>query len=99
MPDPSEYRVGWLQNAVTAIRDFLQASPPIERRQALAALLRGFDERLRREPLEVGEIYRSRGNVVEHHAAKDFLAIEFAVDTARKLVVVRKCRFLSGPNP
>jgi hypothetical protein len=46
--------------------------------------------------LNVGKVYRARGAIVEHLAIHDFLAIDFAADTKRKLVVVRDCHALSG---
>lgn len=55
-----------------------------------------LDERLRHDPLAVGEVYRSRGPVDLHLAVDDFLAIDFAIDQSRRLVLVRNCVALSG---
>jgi hypothetical protein len=65
-------------------------------RKELARVVRAIDERLRREPLALGEVYRSRGAVAEHLAVHEFLAIDFAVDQERKFVLVRDCQVLSG---
>jgi hypothetical protein len=71
-----------------------QADEPT--RSALAQIVRSLDDRLSRNPLTLGEIYRSRGGILEHLAVSDFLAIEFAVDRGRKFVLVRGCHALSG---
>src|SRR5260370_32051 len=65
-------------------------------RGELGRLGRTIDERLRREPLTFGEVYRSRGPVEERLAVHQFLALDIAVDKARRFVLVRKCRALSG---
>jgi hypothetical protein len=64
----------------------------------LARVVRAIDDRLRREPLALGEVYRSRGAVEEHLAVHEFVAVDFAVDKGRKFVLVRDCRALSGPS-
>lgn len=66
------------------------------RMQEMAQALRIIDQRLRTDPLDFGEVYRSRGNVHEHTAFCDFIQITFAVCTERKLVLVRDCRIMSG---
>lgn len=98
MPDEGQYRVSWSPIAMDALREIAQARRGPGRGSELAQTLRALDERLRREPLTVGEVYRSRGVVEEHLAVYQFLAIDFAVDTARGLVMVRDCHSLSGPQ-
>jgi lipopolysaccharide biosynthesis regulator YciM len=61
----------------------------------LAQVVREIDDRLRHDPRSLGEVYRSRGAVEEFLAVHKFLAINFAVDTERKFVLVRDCHALS----
>lgn len=65
-------------------------------RAELARVVRAIDDKLRHTPLEFGDVYRTRGNVEEHLAAYEFIAIDFAVDQKRKLVLVRGCHGLAG---
>jgi hypothetical protein len=95
MPNDLPFRVTWsLQVRQTLKRLAGQADETT--RSALVQIVRSLDDRLRRNPLAVGEIYRSRGGILEHLAVSDFLAIEFAVDQGRKFVLVRGCQALSG---
>jgi hypothetical protein len=96
MPDDPPYRVSWSRKAVEALKEMGQRASAAGRATALAQLVRTIDERLRREPLTFGEVYRARGAVEEHLAAREYLAVDFAVDTARKFVLVRNCKALSG---
>jgi hypothetical protein len=99
MSDTPEFRVAWSQEAIRTIKEFAQRAPLVETRQRLAEVLRALDGRLSRDPLAVGEAYRSTGNIVEQYAALTLLGIEFAVDTDRKFVFVRRCCFLEVRNP
>ena len=94
MPGQPVYHVDWLRSSIDSLRKMAVGLGP--RSSELAQIVRDLDDRLRREPLELGEIYRRRGNVSEHLAIRGFLAIDFAVDEQRRLVVVRYCRALSG---
>ncbi len=96
MPDDASYQVVWSHQAIQTLRDFADGSASHEAREELARAVRLLDQRLRTDPLDVGEVYRTRGPVHEHLAVKDLLAIDFAVDTARKFVNVRSCRVRSG---
>src|SRR5437868_4932615 len=91
MPGDVSYRVVWSRRAMNALRELGR-----KRRKfgtgKLAQVVRDLDQKLRREPLEVGEVYRSRGAVAAHLAIYEFLAIDFAIDKQRKLVLVRDCR-------
>jgi hypothetical protein len=91
------YRVSWLPEPVAAVKALVKrAAVSNGGRSKLAQVLRALEERLRHEPLTFGEVYRSRGPVEEHLAVHDFLAVDIAVDKARRFVLVRKCRALSG---
>jgi hypothetical protein len=96
MPDNVPYRVSWSRTAVAALTDLAKGASNPGRRTELARVVRLIDDRLRQAPVEFGEVYRIRGTVEEHLAALEFLAVDFAVDTARKFVLVRKARALSG---
>ncbi len=54
-----------------------------------------LDSKLRDDPLQVGEPYRIKGVVEERVAVQMFLAIDFAVDKDKRLVLVRFCSSLS----
>jgi hypothetical protein len=95
MADAWVYRVLWSQQAIAALKDFATRAAS-DSAQALTQAVQSVDEKLRSDPLVVGEIYRSRGDVEERLGIEAFLAIDFAVDKARKLVLVRVCRSLSG---
>jgi hypothetical protein len=96
--NPPQYLVVWSRNAISGIKEFAERSRPVGGGQELGRLLRLIDHRLRDDPLAVGEVYRSRGHVVEHCAVQDFVGIDFAIDTERRLVLVRQCSFLSKPG-
>jgi hypothetical protein len=96
MPDDLPYRVSWSRRAVEALKAMGQRAAQTGRAAELAQVVKAIDDRLRRDPLAFGEVYRSRGAVEEHLAVHEFLAVDFAVDTARKFVVVRSCDALSG---
>jgi hypothetical protein len=90
------YRVLWAPAALDAIREFGRNAPDLAMRRELARIAADLNERLSRDPISVGEVYRSGGVVEEHHAVLAFLAIDFAIDKQRKFVLVRSCTALSG---
>ena len=97
MADAPEFTVLWSPAAQDALRSIRRSTHPRVVAGELGEIVRALDERLRREPSAVGEIYRSRGPIEDYAAVHDsFLAINFAIDTLRKLVLVRRCR-ISGP--
>lgn len=96
MPNDASYRVAWSQQAIQALRDFADGTASPETRRELAQAVRLLDERLRTDPLGVGEVYRTRGTVHQHLAVQGLLAIDFAVDAARAFVNVRRCQVRSG---
>ena len=95
MSNEPPYQVVWARTARENLRDLRSKGTP-ENRKKLVRVVRELDERLRQDPLLVGEVYRVRGEIEEHMAIHEFLAIDFAVDKDRKFVLVRDCRALSG---
>jgi hypothetical protein len=89
------YQVVWARTARENLQTLSNNTTP-ENRKKLVRVVRELDERLRQDPLVVGEVYRVRGEIEEHMAVHEFLAIDFAVDKNRKFVLVRDCRALSG---
>ncbi len=89
MPEEALFRVSWSQEAIGTLK---QRGGDKE----LTRLVRTLDERLRRDPLHVGEVYRTRGTIEEHLAVQESLSIDFTVDTQRKFVLVRSCHILPG---
>lgn len=85
------YQVLWSHGARQTLRTFADSAPSPEMRQEVARTVRSIDQRLRTDPLLVGEVYRVRGPIREHLAVQDLLAVDFAVDTARMLVAIRRC--------
>jgi hypothetical protein len=98
MPDDLPYRASWSRTTVEALNELARRAGDSGRREALARVVRALDDRLRRAPLTFGEAYRIRGAVEERLAVLEFLAVDFAVDTVRKFVLVRKVHALSGPG-
>ena len=88
-PDDLAYRGSWSRKAIEVLENATESGS-----NALAGLVRAMDDRLRRNPVDVGEVYRARGAVEEHLAVYQFLAIDFAVDTNRKFALVRSCNVL-----
>ena len=92
MQEELPFRVVWSRKAIDVLKGHGQAVAPAGSGQALAKIIEDLDRRLRTDPGTVGEVYRSRGAVVEHVAVHEFVAIDFAIDLERKLVLVRTCR-------
>jgi hypothetical protein len=96
MQDDSPYEVSWSRKADEAVTEMGGRYQTATDLTEFMTVLVGIDARLRRDPVNFGEGYRSRGNVEEHLAVLDAVAIDFAVDTRRRFVLVRDCRFLSS---
>jgi hypothetical protein len=96
MPNNVPYRVSWSRTAVASLNELVKRTSDPSRRTELARVVRTIDDQLRQAPIAFGEVYHVRGTIEEHLAALEFLAVDFAVDTARKFVLVRKARALSG---
>jgi hypothetical protein len=96
MPNEVPYLVVWSRKAQDVLKALSLMIASSKGRKRLAELITAINDRLRREPTAVGEIYRSKGNVEEYLAVCEFLSIDFAVDEQRKVVQVRVCRVLSG---
>jgi hypothetical protein len=88
------YRVSWSRKVIDALKDFGENAHQSGVGEELVRLLRIIDERLRREPIDLGEVYRSRGAIEEHLAVRGFVAIDFAVDKERRFVLVRHFHIL-----
>lgn len=99
MTGDDPYRVIWSSSAKATIEALRMTKDPRGVRRRAARALRALIERLQRDPLDLGEAYHVRGNVAQHKAAIDPVAINFAVDKKRKLVHVREVRLMSGPGP
>jgi hypothetical protein len=50
-----------------------------------------FEQRLRQDPLEVGELLRKHGNILIHSARGKLFSMRFGIDLTAKLVAVREC--------
>jgi len=96
MADEPSFRVLWAPVALDAIREIGRRVPDPATRRELARAAGELNDRLSRDPISVGEVYRRRGVVEEHHAVHAFLAIDFAIDKQRQFVLVRSCTALSG---
>jgi hypothetical protein len=96
MPGGHDYRVSWSHRTVLGLKEMGQRASTAGLATELAQLIKSIDERLRQDPLSFGEVYRVRGTVEERLAVLEFLAVDFAIDTSRKFVLVRNCSALSG---
>ena len=83
MAEEVPLQVLWARKAREALRQGSEGG------KELARVVRTLDERLHRDPFTLGEVYRSKGAVEEHLAVHEFLAIDFAIDKERRLVLVR----------
>ena len=95
MADDSPYQVIWSHQAHAAAAGFAPKARGLGLGEELARILKVLQDRLENEPLSLGEVYRSRGVIREHLAVLDFVSLDVAVDTQRRLVYVRKCHALS----
>jgi hypothetical protein len=90
MPE-DRFHVFWISAARESLKMLGQRAREVGLLDALKQVLRELNERLEREPLEVGELYRTRRPVVEQTAGHKLVGIDFAVDTEKKVVAVRRC--------
>lgn len=90
------YKVFWGTQAKAALQQYAITARQLGIHQELARLIRALDEALGIDPQSVGEIYHRQGNIEEYLAVRDFLSLDYAVDSARKVVQVRKCIALSS---
>jgi nicotinamidase-related amidase len=79
MPE-DRYKVSWLPAARDSLRELGQKARAVGLLDTLKQALTELNDRLEREPIEVGEIYRRRGPVEEHVAAHKLVGIDFGVD-------------------
>ncbi len=89
--EDATYQVSWSNQALAAATLFAARARTRGLGEDLARSLRLIQECLEDAPDSLGEIYRSRGTIREYIAARDLVSINFAVDTVRRLVVVREC--------
>jgi hypothetical protein len=87
----AHYQVYWLPDVKESLKVLGQAARAASLVDALKETLTELNDRLEQGPLEVGELYRGKQAVKEHVAAHRLLGIDFAVDTEKKIVVVRRC--------
>jgi hypothetical protein len=85
------YQVIWLPGPRDTLRGLVQKAKEAGLLDTFKQVLMELHERLQRQPLEVGELYPSRGPVEEHVAAHKLVGIDFGVDSQRKVVAVRRC--------
>jgi hypothetical protein len=62
-PENPPWRVAWLPRAVAVLQELRQRAADFGGSSELARVVKALDERLRREPLSLGEVYRSRGGL------------------------------------
>lgn len=96
MSSDPPFQVIWSSKALEQLRELARNQNSAITRQHLAAILPVLDEQLRRDPLAIGEIYRTRGAIVVHRCIRGRLMVDFAIDSQRKLVYVRACKALDG---
>jgi hypothetical protein len=87
----SPFFVAWSPEAQLSVKHLGQKAKAAGLLGRLKQELADFQERLSQDPFEVGELYRTRGAVVEHVAGRLLILIDFAIDQDKKIVAVRKC--------
>jgi hypothetical protein len=92
---PGDFQVFWSPSSRASLSAMSRKAHG-SMRQKLVNAIRQFDEEARSNPMSLGEIYRARGHVTEYLVVRGFLSFDIAVDEARRLVMVRVCRPLSG---
>src|ERR1700733_11463254 len=95
MSNNASFHVFWSAQVRNVLKQ-MSHKASLALRKRLAEILRELETRLAHDPLSVGEVYRKRGGIAEFLAVHGFLSIDFAVDETHNLVLVRKCRALSG---
>jgi hypothetical protein len=98
MPNDLPFRVSWTRETTEALKEFVRKARESGGGNQLVEAIRIIDERLRRDPAGLGEIYRSAGAVEVYLAVCNSVAINFSVDTVRMFVLVWDCNLLSGPE-
>jgi hypothetical protein len=90
MPE-APYHVLWLPDARIVLRKLARKAQELGLLEKFKQTIVELDERLGREPLEVGELIRAKGSIVIHAAGTDMVGVNFGLDTERKIVVVQRC--------
>ncbi len=96
MADDQPYQVLWAPKVIEVLKGLSRKARKIGINKELAQTIRTINERLRRGPLDFGEIYWSRGSVVAHHAVCGYVSVDFKVDKQRRFVQIQECHVLSG---
>lgn len=89
------FRVFWSSKAMAAIKAIGKKARQARKSQVLARVLQELNVKLL-TPLDFGEITWAKGNIIEHLAVHVFLSVNFAIDSERRLVLVKDCHALSG---
>jgi len=90
------FEVSWSRESLDSARSLLVQARAVGWANDLARILQDINGRLKHQPLDFGEVYRSRGVVHEHLAVYRGISINFAIDTQNHFVLVRSCRPLSN---
>ena len=91
-----DFLVVWSHKSMDKLERMAEEPQQFGGREGLARAIESLHTRLCKEPLDVGEIYSLRGAVESHLAVDGHLAIDFAVDKKRRLVLVRDVHELFG---
>jgi hypothetical protein len=98
MADDLPYQVSWLPEAEAIVKELHRDARSPAAREELTRVIRTYHHQLQRDPFVIGNIYNVAGNIQERFAVVDSLLFEFAVDTHRHFVTVRKCQALWRGN-
>jgi hypothetical protein len=86
-----EFNVVYLTEAEASIREFTTKAINRGLLDSFHKEVAQFQQRLQRDPFEVGELIRKRGNILFHAARGKMIGLEFGIDAGVKLVAVVKC--------
>ncbi len=98
MAEKLPYQLSWLQVANRAVREVLGEARNPAARDNLIQSIRALDDRLRRNPREVGVLSGVFGVIERRFLVAHFLRIDFSVDTQRNMVAVRSFQALWRGN-
>jgi hypothetical protein len=87
----SEYQVSWSDTARESIKASVVKAREIRVGEHFLQIIKALDEKLRKDPLSLGEIRWHRGSVEGRIAIFEFVAIPFRVDKVKRYVLVRDC--------
>ncbi|MCI0379840.1 MAG: hypothetical protein L0215_19845 [Gemmataceae bacterium] len=84
------YQVVWSQTAMDAVKEMGRLAARTEDNQKLADDIARLNERLRIYP-PPGELRKKRKSIEQYFALFARISLNIAVDTKRRLVMVRNC--------